>query len=144
MSRYLIDQIEAIPNIETRVLTEVEAVHGELSLEAVTTRDREGRRERIEASAVFVFIGASPNTDWLAGVVARDPQGFVLTGADVLLPGTRPAWAEERQPYPLETSLPGVFAAGDVRSQSIKRVASGVGDGAMAVQLVHGYLGSRG
>jgi thioredoxin reductase (NADPH) len=143
MSRYLVDQIERIPTISCRLRTEVDEVHGGDALEAVSVRDLEsGAIERLDAAAVFIFIGASPNTEWLSGVVARDAQGFVLTGADLLGRRTKPPWPLERDPFLLETSLPGVFAAGDVRANSIKRVASGVGDGSMAVQFIHRYLGS--
>jgi thioredoxin reductase (NADPH) len=141
MSRYLIDQIEANPKIEVRLTSDLVEAHGDGSLEAITVRDsKTALEERLAASAVFVLIGALPNTEWLEGVVARDQQGFVLAGPE--LAGRRvPAWSLEREPYLLETSLPGVFVAGDVRSRSIKRVASGVGEGSMAVQFIHRYLG---
>ena len=101
-----------------------------------------GERREIETSHLFVFIGAEPRTDWLAGTVERDRSGFVLTGPDLLRDGERPAgWPLERDPYLLEASVPGVFAAGDVRAGSVKRVASAVGDGALAVVAVHRYLG---
>ena len=95
----------------------------------------------MRAGYLFVFIGAAPRTEWLDGVVARDPRGFVLTGPDLLVDGRRPrGWHLDRDPYFLEASVPGVFAAGDVRANSVKRVASAVGEGAMAIQLIHGYL----
>jgi thioredoxin reductase (NADPH) len=142
MSRYLVDQIEAIPSISVRRGADLVGVHGNGSVEAISVRDRDGREERLPASGVFVFIGAVPNTGWLDGVVARDDRGFVLSGPAVLAPGVKPAWPLERDPFLLETSLPGVFVAGDVRSRSIKRVASGVGEGSMAVQFIHQYLGA--
>jgi thioredoxin reductase (NADPH) len=118
-------------------------VHGNDHLEAVTLCDkRSGTQETMPAGYVFVFIGAEPRTEWLDGVIARDERGFVLTGPDLLDEGARPrGWA--RDPYYLEASVPGVFAAGDVRANSIKRVASAVGEGAMAIQLVHRYLEHR-
>jgi thioredoxin reductase (NADPH) len=103
-------------------------------------RDGDGREELLPARAMFIFIGASPNTDWLEGVVARDDRGFIMAGPDLRAEGLRPAWPLDRDPLPLESSLPGVFVAGDVRHESIKRVAAAVGDGSMAVQLVHQYL----
>lgn len=143
MSRYLTDRIDDAGNIAVRLRTEVVAAHGAGSLEAVTVGDRrDGRQERLAAGAMFIFIGAHPNTDWLAGLLARDDHGFLLAGPDLRAPGVRPPWPLERPPLPLESSLPGVFVAGDVRHQSIKRVAGAVGDGSMAVQLVHQYLGT--
>ncbi|GAA4093052.1 MULTISPECIES: FAD-dependent oxidoreductase [Actinomadura] len=140
MSHYLIEQIAAIPNIEVHPNTVIAEGHGSGHLEAITLDGPEGKR-RVDAQRLFVFIGAEPHTGWLEGVVERDPRGFVLTGPDLVAGGRRPAgWAADRQPYHLETSLPGVFAAGDVRADSMKRVASAVGDGAMAVALVHRYL----
>ena len=142
MSRYLVDQIEAIPSISVRLGADLVGLEGNGSVEAVSVRGRDGGEERLPASGVFVFIGALPNTAWLDGVVARDDRGFVLAGPAVLAPGVKPAWPLERDPFLLETSLPGVFVAGDVRSRSIKRVASGVGEGSMAVQFIHQYLGA--
>ena len=142
MSRYLVDQIEAIPSISVRLGVDLIGLEGNGSVEAVSVRGRDGGEERLPASGVFVFIGALPNTAWLDGVVARDDRGFVLAGPAVLAPGVKPAWPLERDPFLLETSLPGVFVAGDVRSRSIKRVASGVGEGSMAVQFIHQYLGA--
>ena len=142
MSHYLIQQIEGIKEISVRTCTEVIAAHGTDHLESLTLRDTTtGRTEEAEAGWLFVFIGAEPMTDWLDGVVMRDNRGFVLTGPDLAAPGERPpGWPLDRPPYHLETSVPGVFAAGDVRSESAKRVASAVGEGAMAVMLVHRYL----
>jgi thioredoxin reductase (NADPH) len=137
MSRYLINQIEATPNIHLRSCTQVVEVHGDTHLEALTLADRTaGSTERVLAAALFIFIGALPYTDWLGEQIVRDDKGFVLTGPD--LPKER--WKLERDPYLTETSLPGVFAAGDVRHQSVKRVASAVGEGSITVQFVHQYL----
>jgi thioredoxin reductase (NADPH) len=141
MSRYLIDTIEATPNIAVRVQGEVAAAHGDESIEHITVRDTvTGETEDVDLAAMFVFIGARPQTDWLPGGVARDPRGFVLAGAELLREDVRPRWRLDRDPYLLETSMPGVFVAGDVRSQSMKRVASAVGEGSMAVHFVHEYL----
>ncbi|MFD5413128.1 FAD-dependent oxidoreductase [Streptomyces nojiriensis] len=142
MSRYLIDEIERTPNIEVKVRTTVVRLDGEDHLERLTLHDADtGEDTEIPARFMFTFIGARPHTDWLAGVVERDEYGFVLTGSDLISNGGElPAeWSLERAPYPLETSVPGVFAAGDVRAHSVKRVASGVGEGAMAVSLIHRY-----
>jgi thioredoxin reductase (NADPH) len=142
MSYYLIRQIAETPNIDVRLTTEVIEVHGDDHLEELTLCDtRAGTRETVRAGYLFVFIGAEPRTEWLDGVVTRDAKGFVLTGPDLLRDGQRPrGWSLERDPYYLEASAPGVFAAGDVRANSIKRVASAVGEGAMAIQLLHTYL----
>jgi thioredoxin reductase (NADPH) len=142
MSYYLIRQIDEIPNIEVRLGTEVSAVHGDEHLEGLTLCHGASRREEtVRAGYVFVFIGAAPRTEWLDGVVARDAKGFVLTGPDLMVDGRRPpGWIPDRDPYYLEASAPGIFAAGDVRARSVKRVASAVGEGAMAIQLIHGYL----
>ncbi|PVZ10036.1 FAD-dependent oxidoreductase [Actinomycetospora cinnamomea] len=144
MSSYLIDQIRANPRIEVRTCTEVVGASGTDHLEKLTLRDRNsGDEETVEASWLFVFIGAAPRTDWLEGVVARDGRGFVLTGSDLpRRPEEKgpPGWEPERDPFHLETSVPGVFAVGDVRAESVKRVASAVGEGAMAVSLVHRWL----
>ncbi|MFJ6053334.1 FAD-dependent oxidoreductase [Streptomyces sp. NPDC092307] len=142
MSRYLIDEIDRTPNIEVKVRTTVVRLDGEEHLERLTLHDADtGEDTEIPARFMFTFIGARPHTDWLAGVVERDEYGFVLTGSDLISNGGElPAeWSLERAPYPLETSVPGVFAAGDVRAHSVKRVASGVGEGAMAVSLIHRY-----
>jgi thioredoxin reductase (NADPH) len=145
MSHYLVQQIEAIENISVRTCTELVECSGQEHLEKITLRDNtSGATEVVEAQWLFVFIGAAPRTDWLDGVVARDEQGFVLAGPDLATDGGRPrGWTEERPPYHLETSVPGVFVAGDARSTSAKRVASAVGEGAMAVMLVHRYLELR-
>jgi len=140
MSQYLIDQMAAIPNIEIRYETSVTAAHGESHLSSVTITGP-GGEEELPLSAVFVFIGQQPRTDWLEGTVLRDPGGFVITGAELLTGGKPPpGWGLAREPFLLESSLPGVMVAGDVRSRSIKRIASAVGEGAMSVQFVHQYL----
>jgi thioredoxin reductase (NADPH) len=142
MSHYLIEQIAELPNVHVRACAEVVGASGSDHLERLRIADlAAGTEEEVEASWLFVFIGAAPCTDWLGKEVMRDDNGFVLTGPDLLTDGQLPAdWPLERQPYYLETSVPGVFAAGDVRGQSVKRVASAVGEGAMAVTLVHRYL----
>jgi thioredoxin reductase (NADPH) len=142
MSYYLIRQIHDAPNIEVRPRTQVVGAAGHEHLERLGLCDtRAGTVEEVPASFLFVFIGASPCTQWLDGVIARDPNGFLLTGPDLLVGGKRPGgWPLDRDPYYLEGSVPGVFAAGDVRANSVKRVASAVGEGAMAIQLVHRYL----
>ena len=140
MSQYLIDQMAAIPNIEIRFETEVTAVHGEGHLAALTVTGP-GGSEELPLAAAFVFIGQQPRTDWLEGIVVRDPSGFVLTGAELLQGGKPPAgWGIAREPFLLESSLPGVMAVGDVRYRSIKRIASAVGEGSMSVAFVHQYL----
>jgi thioredoxin reductase (NADPH) len=145
MSRYLIDRIDASPHIEVRTSSEVTAARGDGHLESLTILDRtDGSCEDVAASWLFVFIGAQPRTDWLGKDVARDERGYVVTGPDLARFTTGAAeqvpWPLSRAPYALETSVPGVFAAGDVRLDSMKRVASAVGEGAMAVHLVHRYL----
>jgi thioredoxin reductase (NADPH) len=142
MSHYLIQQIADLPNVQVRSCTEVIGASGDDHLERLRMVDlATGAEEEVKASWLFVFIGAAPCTDWLGSEVMRDENGFVLTGPDLLTDGQLPAnWPLERQPYFLETSVPGVFAAGDVRGQSVKRVASAVGEGAMAVALAHRYL----
>jgi thioredoxin reductase (NADPH) len=145
MSRYLIDTIEATANIEVRLNAEVEAAHGEESLRSITVRDSAtGDRDELALAAMFVFIGARPQTDWLPPAIARDRRGFILAGAELLMEDVRPRWRLDRDPHLLETSLPGVFVAGDVRSESMKRVASAVGEGSMAVHFVHEYLATVG
>jgi thioredoxin reductase (NADPH) len=145
MSHYLIQQISKIDNIEVRTNSEVIAMDGDDHLDQLTLCDRvAGTTETRKCAYLFVFIGAEPHTDWLPDAIARDSRGFVLTGPDLAVDGRRPrGWALDRDPYFLETSTPGVFAAGDVRANSVKRVASAVGEGAMAVQLIHGYLERR-
>jgi thioredoxin reductase (NADPH) len=138
MSMYLIAQIAQKDNIEVRLRSSVVAAHGDGHLDALTLCTNGGPPERVPANWLFVYIGASPRTDWLGEGVARDPRGFVLTGPDML--ASTASWPLARAPFALETSLPGVFAAGDVRLDSMKRVASAVGEGAMAIYLVHRYL----
>ncbi|MFJ8794446.1 FAD-dependent oxidoreductase [Streptomyces sp. NPDC102462] len=142
MSYYLIQQINEAPNIFVRSHTVVEAAHGTDRLEQLTLRDAvTGETERVDAQWMFVFIGAAPLTDWLDNTVLRDGRGFILAGPDLTADGRPPAgWELDRPPYHLETSVPGVFVAGDARAESAKRVASAVGEGAMAVMLVHRYL----
>jgi thioredoxin reductase (NADPH) len=138
MSRYLIDQIAARPNIRTRTRSEVVAAHGESSLERIAVGNSEsGAVRELDSSGLFIFIGADAETSWLPPEVAKDPRGFVLTGADV---GASGDWPLERDPYLLETSVPGIFACGDVRFGPVKRVAAAVGEGSMAIAFVHQYL----
>ena len=142
MSHYLIQQLAEQPNIEVRTGVEVAGAVGKEHLESLVLADRAtGATEEVPASWLFVFIGADPHTDWVGEAVRRDDRGFILTGPDLEVDGRPPPeWPLERPPYYLEASVPGVFAAGDVRHQSVKRVASAVGEGAMAVTLVHRYL----
>jgi thioredoxin reductase (NADPH) len=142
MSQYLIDQIEQTGNIHVEPRSRVLEVHGENHLEAITIAcDASGETRQDEAAALFIFIGAEPRTSWLDSVVERDDRGFILTGRDLLPEGKRPkGWTLAREPGLLETNIPGVFAVGDVRHGSIKRVASGVGEGSVAIQFVHQYL----
>ncbi|HVD14766.1 MAG TPA: FAD-dependent oxidoreductase [Actinomycetota bacterium] len=142
MSYYLLRQIREIPNIEVRTRTQVVGMAGQEHLEWLRLCDtRTGTVREVASNFLFVFIGAAPCTEWLDGVIARDPAGFLLTGPDLLVGGKRPAgWPLDRDPYYLEGSVPGIFAAGDARANSVKRVASAVGEGAMAIQLVHRYL----
>jgi thioredoxin reductase (NADPH) len=137
MSHYLIEQIAGLPNVDVRTGTQaIAAEGGDGRLRRLRIRNPGGEETVEEADACFVFIGASPRTDWLDGVVARDERGFILAGADAKAAG----WPLARDPHVLETSVPGVFVAGDVRARSIKRVASAVGEGSMAVSLIHEYL----
>ncbi|MFJ3841738.1 FAD-dependent oxidoreductase [Streptomyces sp. NPDC090054] len=146
MSRYLVDQVEQHPKIEVLLHTEVRGVAGEEKLESLTVEDNASHERRdLQAAALFVFIGARPRTEWLKGVLALDERGFVLTGADAGAVADTNRWASlGRDPMLLETTLPGVFAAGDVRSGSVKRVASATGEGAMAIRLVHEHRERRG
>lgn len=137
MSHYLIQQLAALPNVTVRTGSQAVAAEGEDGrLRRLTVRDAAGAEEDVDVDACFVFIGASPRTEWLDGTVARDERGFILAGADAQAAG----WPLPRDPYLLETTVPGVFVAGDVRARSFKRVASAVGEGSMAVSLVHQYL----
>lgn len=142
MSKYLIDQIQQTPNIQLWMHASIAEVHGESRLEEVSILCSDTSKvERVPASAMFIFIGALPQTDWLGDLVERDERGFILTGPDLIRNGERPkAWTLDRDPFLLETNVPGVFAVGDVRHGSVKRVASGVGEGSVAVQFIHQYL----
>jgi thioredoxin reductase (NADPH) len=137
MSDYLVTQLRATSNVAVRLHTRVVDGRGYARLEGLTLEDVEtGRRERVPAAAIFVLIGAEPRTEWLRGVVELDDRGFVRTGRDI----TSPAWPLSRPPLPFESSVPGVFAAGDIRHGSVKRVAGAVGEGSVAVGSVHRYL----
>ena len=142
MSQYLIDQIKETPNIQLWPHASVAEVHGGTHLEEISILCSDtGKVERVPASSMFIFIGALPRTDWLAGIVERDERGFILTGGDLMQGGERPkGWTPDRDPFLLETNVPGIFAVGDVRHGSVKRVASGVGEGSVAVQFIHQYL----
>jgi thioredoxin reductase (NADPH) len=144
MSRYLVDQIEQHPRVTVRLCTEIREVHGDDALTAVVAEDnRTGEHHLIETRALFVFVGADPNTSWLAGDIELDDHGFVPTGHAALYSDVDGNHAHgQRQPMMLETSRPGVFAAGDVRSGSVKRVASAVGEGSMAIRQIHEYFGT--
>jgi thioredoxin reductase (NADPH) len=138
MSRYLVDQLVARPNIHTRFGAEVAAVHGDVSLQAIDVRDRAtGETARLESGGLFIFIGADAQTAWLPPAIALDHQGYVLTGSEMRATGR---WTLDRDPYLLETSVPGIFACGDVRFAPVKRVAAAVGEGSMAIAFVHQYL----
>jgi thioredoxin reductase (NADPH) len=145
MSHYLIERIERSENIHLLPHTEVSAVHGADTLERLTLRHREsGAEETRPADGLFVFIGAAPRTDWLQDAIARDKRGFIVTGRDLAAAETRPVpWPLERDPFITETSIPGVFAAGDVRAGSVKRVAAAVGEGSVTVAFVHAHLEGR-
>ncbi|HEX9676459.1 MAG TPA: FAD-dependent oxidoreductase [Anaerolineales bacterium] len=142
MSQYLVDQIRANPKLEVLLGTTIESVEGDNKLKSVVLRDAEtGECRSVPAAALFIFIGAVPHSELVAGVVERNPAGFVLTGPDLMHEGRRPkGWTQPRDPYLLETSVPGIFAAGDIRHGAVRRVASAVGEGAICVSLVHEYL----
>ncbi len=142
MSQYLVDEIRQTENIRVLLNTQiVEAMGGEQLETLALSHGDTGDRETVAARALFIFIGAAPRTDWLDGVVQRDERGFILAGPDLMVGGKRPqGWPLDRDPFLLETSVPGVFVAGDVLHQSIKRVASAVGGGSIAVQFIHQYL----
>jgi thioredoxin reductase (NADPH) len=143
MSQYLENQIGATKNIEVRLSSSVVGVEGANHCEKITIRDNKTQAtEIVSANALLIYAGAVPRTDWLAGVVERDAQGYLISGQHLMLEGKRPTgWSANRDPFYLETSVPGIFVAGDVRHRSAKGVTSGVGEGAMAVKLVHQYLG---
>jgi thioredoxin reductase (NADPH) len=141
MSRYLVDQIRGTKNIQLLLGTQVQEAKGEVQLESVQLRNGTSQVKELPVAAMFIFIGATAHTEMLDGLVERDAEGFILTGRDIFRDGRKPrSWILDRDPLPMETSVPGIFAAGDVRHQSIKRVASAVGEGAVAVSLVHQYL----
>lgn len=142
MSQYLVDQIESTENIDVLTRTIVCEVFGADRLDAIVIKNTEtNKSQKVDCSALFVFIGAVPHADLLEGVVERNRAGFILTGADLIQGGRRPkGWTLKRDPYLLETSVPGIFAAGDVRQGAVRRVASAVGEGAIAVSFVHQYL----
>jgi len=142
MSQYLIDQIKEMPNIQLWAHASVVEAHGDRHLEEISVLCSDTNKiERVPATSMFIFIGALPRTDWLAGLVERDERGFLLTGPDLMRGGQHPkGWTPERDPFLLETNVPGLFAVGDVRHGSVKRVASGVGEGSVAVQFIHQYL----
>ena len=157
MSQYLADQIFKTENIKVWLNSSVIEVKGENRLESITVADASkdgGEKQTVPATGLFIFIGAQPHTDWLVGIVKRDANGFILTGPDLMTmigdgrnsnsnsnSNNRPkGWTLDRQPFLLETNIPGIFAAGDVRYGSVKRVASGVGEGSIAIQFVHQYL----
>jgi thioredoxin reductase (NADPH) len=142
MSQYLIDQIKETPNIQIWAHASVAEAHGDTHLEEISVLCTDTSKvERVPASSMFIFIGALPRTDWLGGLIERDERGFILTGADLVKAGEHPkGWALDRDPFLLETNVPGIFAVGDVRHGSVKRVASGVGEGSVAVQFIHQYL----
>jgi thioredoxin reductase (NADPH) len=137
MSQYLVEQLAGLPNVEVRTGSRPVAAEGEGGrLRRLRIRGADGTESAEDVDACFVFIGAAPRTEWLAGSVARDERGFILAGLDARTDG----WPLRRDPLALETSVPGIFVAGDVRARSIKRVASAVGEGSMAVSLIHDYL----
>ena len=142
MSHYLIEQIQKTPNIEVWTSSSISAVHGDARLSAITVQcATSGEVKELPASSLFIFIGAQPRTDWLGDLVERDDRGFILSGPDLLRDGKRPPnWTLDRDPGLLETNVPGIFVTGDVRHGSVKRVASGVGEGAVVVQFIHQYL----
>ncbi len=142
MSQYLIDQIKETPKIQVWANASIAEAHGETHLEEISVLCSDSNKiERVSASAMFIFIGALPRTDWLGDLVERDDRGFLLTGPDLIRDGLRPkGWTLDRDPFLLETNIPGIFAVGDVRHGSVKRVASGVGEGSVAVQFIHQYL----
>ncbi len=144
MSQYLVAQIESTPNIRVLINSSVTEVHGSDRLETITIADSStGQTQTVPATALFIFIGAQPRTEWVADMLERDDMGFILAGTDLMKDGQSPkGWTLRRQPFWLEASVPGIFVAGDVRHRSVKRMASAVGEGSMAVQFIHQYLSS--
>lgn len=142
MSKYLVDQIRGIKNINVRLQSELSAVHGSGRLEAITFQNNEtGENEKIPADAVFLYVGAAPHSEFVADIVERSKEGFILTGPDLIQDGRRPKnWKPKRDPFLMETSVPGIFAVGDVRHNAVRRVASSVGQGSVVVFFVQGYL----
>jgi thioredoxin reductase (NADPH) len=141
MSQYLVDRIHTTDNIEVLLHSEVAECHGESHLESITIENRaSGEKTEAPANWLFIFIGAAPKTDWLDGVVVRDRHGFIVTGPDLDPARDLKNWPLDRAPFLLEASVPGIFAAGDVRHESVKRVASAVGEGSVAVQFMHRHL----
>ena len=145
MSRYLIDKLNSMETVRIRLGVEIEGAIGRDRLECLQIHEKEGNKdELLPAAALFVFVGGTAKTEWLSGIVERDRRGFLLTGPDVMKDGKRPrGWTERRDPFLLETSTSGIFAAGDIRRNSVKRIASAVGEGAMAIQFIHGHLASK-
>jgi thioredoxin reductase (NADPH) len=144
MSQYLVDQISGTENIEVLLRTTVAELHGQDRLEAISIKHIDtDETETVPAAALFIFVGAVPHTDLVAGIVERNPRGFIPTGQDLIRDGRRPKnWKLKRDPFLLETSVPGIFAAGDVQQGAVRRVASAVGQGANAVSMIHKYLES--
>jgi thioredoxin reductase (NADPH) len=142
MSQYLINQLKATPNIHIEYNTRVVEAHGEDRLEAISVHCTETNEiNKIPANSLFLMIGAAPNTEWLANTVERDERGFIYSGPQLTREGKRPnGWKLDRDPGLLETNIPGIFVVGDVRHGSVKRVASGVGEGSVAISFVHQYL----
>jgi thioredoxin reductase (NADPH) len=142
MSKYLIDQLQATPNIHIEFNSSVVEAHGDNHLEAISIHCTVTNEvNRVTANSLFIMIGAAPNTDWLANIVERDERGFILSGPLLIRDGKRPkGWTLDRDPALLETNVPGIFVVGDVRHGSVKRVASGVGEGSVAISFVHQYL----
>jgi len=142
MSQYLIDEIKKKPNIHVEVNSVVTEAHGNDHLEEISILcSQTNECSRVKAGSLFIFIGAEPHTDWLGTTIVRDEKGFIPTGSALMKDGKRPAgWTPDRDPWLFETSVPGIFAVGDVRQGSVKRVASGVGEGSVAIQFVHQYL----
>ena len=143
MSQYLVHQIEETGNIKILLNSTVSEVRGEHMLDSLTvTNTKTGEQQFLKADGLFIFIGADPNTNWLGDSIKLDSHGFILTGSDLVQDSSKTikAWPLERQPLLLETIIPGIFAAGDVRYGSVKRIAAGVGEGSTAIQLIHDYL----